>query len=362
VVPAAHNGQTVTRRADGRCDAGTEVARALSGSWRLDPPSWDVDEATLASVAPLLLQGGVGALAWRRLRSSPLADSIAGQALRQAHRLQALHAAVHEDDVATAFRRLRGRGIDAVLGKGWAAARLYPDPALRPYGDVDLYVNAAEYDVARQAAFDATAPACPVDLHAGLAELDDRTPGDVHAHGVTVELNGVAVRTFGPEDHLRLLCLHALRHGLLRPLWLCDIAAALEAVAPSFDWTRFTYGDPRRTQWAATTLRLAHELLGASLSAVPDALPPALPRWLRPAVLREWGAARRPQGARDPMSLARPLAFLRGLRVRWPNAIEATIGVGGAFSGWPRLPYQVAESVRRSAAFARRLTAAGGRA
>jgi hypothetical protein len=51
------------------------------------------------------------------------------------------------------------------------------------------------------------------------------------------------------------------------------------------------------------------------------------------------------------------VAFLRGLLVRWPNPVEATVGVGGPFNGVPRLPFQVADCVLRAAQFARRLAA-----
>jgi hypothetical protein len=50
-----------------------------------------------------------------------------------------------------------------------------------------------------------------------------------------VELNGAKIRILGAEDHLRLLCLHLLKHGAWRPLWLCDVAAALESRPSSFD-------------------------------------------------------------------------------------------------------------------------------
>src|SRR5205814_891640 len=75
----------------------------------------------------------------------------------------------------------------------------------------------------------------------------------------------------GPEDHLRLLCLHMLVHGVCRPLWLCDIGAALESRPAEFDWRWFLSGDPRRTRWALCALGLAHELLGARLQDTPVA-------------------------------------------------------------------------------------------
>jgi len=37
-----------------------------------------------------------------------------------------------------AFVRPPLRGVEPILGKGWAIARLYPERGMRPYGDIDL--------------------------------------------------------------------------------------------------------------------------------------------------------------------------------------------------------------------------------
>ena len=50
--------------------------------------------------------------------------------------------------------------------------------------------------------------------------------------------------------------------------------------------------------------------------------------------------------------LWRPAGWLRALRIRWPNPIEATIGVGGPFNEIPRLPFQIRECLSRAARFA----------
>ena len=47
----------------------------------------------------------------------------------------------------------------------------------------------------------------------------------------------------------------------------------------------------------------------------------------------------------------RPAGWLHALRVRWPNPIEATIGVGGPFNEIPRLPFQIGECFSRAARF-----------
>jgi putative nucleotidyltransferase-like protein len=334
----------------GRISAGTRIAAILSGAWREPVEAWIGPADGVGALAPLLLHGGVAGLAWRRLHGS----QPHLPALQDAYRLQVLRAAVHDEEVARSFTLLRAHGVEPILGKGWAAARLYPDPGLRPYGDVDLYVRPEDHAAARAAV---TAPRadCPIDLHPGFAELDDRNPDQIQESTVHADANGCPVRIFGAEDHLRLLCLHALRHGFLRPLWLCDIAAAIEGRAATFDWDRLLLGDPTRSRWVLTAIAVARAVLGARLDGTPLAVRTRhLPGWLVPSVLREWGSGRTVQGARQPMAdaLRHPGALLRALRARWPNAVEATVGVGGSFSAWPRLPYQIAECARRSARFA----------
>jgi hypothetical protein len=260
--------------------------------------------------------------------------------------------------VARAFAALRPAGVQAILGKGWAMARLYPDPGLRPYGDVDLYVRSGDHDAARTAL--AAAAVEGVDLHRGFAELDDFDPAELIARSRVATVRGVDVRVFGPGDHARLVALHMLRHGVLRPLWLCDVALALEARPADFDWSAFARGSRRRTAWVRSAFALAHAVLGASLDGVPGAESGVrLPRWLVPSVLRGWSRYVPPHGSRAPMaaSLGHPAAFVRGLLVRWPNPVEATVAVGGAFNELPRLPFQLGDCALRTAQFARRLAA-----
>jgi hypothetical protein len=338
-------------------ERGAHVAAVLAGSWRAEPPPLDVSARDLIAVAPFLLQTGAAGLAWWKIRRSPVASSTAGE-LHDAYRLFALQAVLHEQRVARAFAALRAGGVEAILGKGWAMARQYPDPGLRPYGDIDLYVRPEHHPAALEALEDPQREG--VDLHRGFAELDDRQPDELLARSRVEILRGVEVRVFGAEDHIRLLALHMLRHGVLRPLWLCDVALALESRPPDFDWGAFNGGSRRRSAWVRSAFALAHALLGARLDGVrmPEGAA-RLPRWLVPAVLRQWSAFVPPHGSRAPMaaSLRHPAAFLPGLLLRWPNPVEATVGVGGPFNGMPRLPFQIGDCLLRTAQFARRLAA-----
>ncbi len=43
--------------------------------------------------------------------------------------------------------------------------------------------------------------------------------------------------------------------------------------------------------------------------------------------------------------------LLKGLRYRWPNPIEATTTMNGPFNDFPRLPFQVGNSLLRIGSF-----------
>jgi len=339
--------------AGNRLARGLQLAAALAGGWRASPgPLPEAD--SLSEVAPLALHSGAAGLIWWRARLSDPETMRAALPLHQAYRLNTLKAAVQEDEISRAVNLLRSVGVDPVLGKGWMAARPYPSPGLRPSGDIDFYVPPEDYAAARKALGPAEDDLLLVDLHSGSPDLDDRDPAEVKRRLVGVDIGGTRVLAFGPEDHLRLLALHLLKHGAWRPLWLCDIAVAVETRAAGFDWEYLGSGDPRRTRQTACVLGLARDLLGASLDDVPSPWKAALPRWLAPAVLEEWGRAREAHGRREPIS---PSLLLRAnaldaLRLRWPNAIEATVGVGGPFNDLPRLPFQVGDGLRRAWRFA----------
>lgn len=337
-------------------ERGRLVAALLEGSWRDPPPAPGLSTAELSEIGPLLLATGMAGLAWRRLRAcSELESSPVIEILRQAFRAHVLESAVHAHQLGEVMALMRTAKIAVLVGKGWAVARLYPEPGLRPYGDLDLYVTPQTHAAAHATLRRPVVPPGPVDLHRGFSDLDDLGEETLFSRSRTVALGSGQVPLFGPEDHLRLLCLHGLRHGLSRPLWLCDVAVALESRPPDFDWDRLRAGDRGRAQAVACALGLAQELLGARVEGIP-APRCALPSWLVPAVLRQWGSG---SGWREPMAsfLRRPAGVLRELRGHWPNPIEATMGLRAPFDDFPRLPLQLAFAAARAARFGRRLPA-----
>jgi hypothetical protein len=341
--------------------SGSLIRVALAGAWRRTPPALNLSAEELTQITPLLYTGGGGALLWRRVRATPLRELSAAADLHQAYRLQTLRAARSERDIQIIFRLLRSEGIEPLLFKGWAAARLYPEEGLRPWGDIDIYVRPRDYAVARTVVqAHARSLTSTIDLHhEDFADLDERGVEELYARSRSVALGDARVRVPCEEDHLRLLCLHWLRHHARRPLWLCDIAAALEGRGADFSWDVCLRGTPRRRDWITCALALAHRLLGADVSATPVAeRARRLPPWLARTVVRQWCSPIRchePDNVPMLTALRARANLVKALRDRWPNAIEATYERRGPFTRRPRAPYQLGLYLARALRFQARL-------
>jgi len=338
---------------------GELVAEMLAGAWRQVPTSppgstQELAEQELAEIATLLLTSGAGGLAWCKVRRSDARTSPAALELQRAYRIQYLHSALHERKLKQIIPMLRRFGVEPVLVKGWAIARIYPEAGMRPYCDLDLCVLPDHYAKANAVLNSSESPGGNVDLHLGFGKFYDRRTDDVFARSQIVMLDDVEVRVLNVEDHLRFLCMHLLRHGAVRPLWLCDIAVLLESRANNFDWDRCLSGSPRETDWVACAIALASHLLGVDVEGTPIARRArSLPGWLVPAVLRSWGLPA-VSLAQVEFLLRHPVRLLRGLPAEisrhWPNPIEATMTLRGPFNRVPRLPFQVGHVVSRTTA------------
>jgi len=338
-----------------RTDAvrGKLVAEVLTQAWRSDPPPPSISPAELAEITPFLLKRGSGGLGWWRVQHSELRTSGAGLRLKHAYISQVLGEELQETAIVQAFRVLRSAGIEPLLGKGWAITRLYPSAGLRSSIDIDLCVRPQQHSMAANTLSDLVTEGCWFDLHTRFRPLD-RAVEELYLHSQRVPLGEAEIRVLGPEDQLRLLCLHMLYHGVFRPVWLCDLGLALESLPPDFDWDYFQSGKRQYCDWVLCALGLAHQLLGASL---PQNSPLALregplPGWLILSVLEQWGEMEHYMDTL-PMAyyLRHPKGLIQALRLRWPNPILATVRVGGPFNELPRLPFQVAECFRRTAKF-----------
>jgi hypothetical protein len=323
------------------------IAAILSGVWRCSPPELEVAPAIIDSICPLLLRSGAGALGWWRLR-----DKATGHACAKLHAeyfRYAVNAIEHERQVVKAISILRAVGLEPILIKGWAVGRLYAQSGLRPSGDIDLYLPHNQRVFAENA------------LRAAGKYWVDFQHEEIERYGIgferlyecseLVQLDGSAIRILGPEDQLRFLSLHFLKHGAWRPLWLCDIAARVESLSGSFDWDRCLGENKRYAGWIAYSVILAKRLLGADLRNAPlRHWERNLPGWFVESVLKQWS---RPYPANLPSFLAQMEAsgwknVASAVAQRWPNPIQAIIDAGGCFDRWPPISFQVRNCVERS--------------
>jgi hypothetical protein len=312
-----------------------------------------LDDVTLG-----LLRSKTGALGWWRVRQSSLRTSAAGGRLREAYQQHGFQAALHASNLTRIVTRLRGGGVEPVLVKGPSIARLYPERGLRPFGDLDLCVRPDLHRTASAILDDSVGEFSPVDLHRGFAELHARSWDDVYARSQLVTFGGIDVRVLAPEDHLHFLCVHQLRHGAHAPLWLCDVAVALESRPETFDWDLALGPDRRRADWVSCTIGLAHRLLGVSVDDTPVAARArCLPGWLVPSVLEGWGRQcpadyEAPELSPDTWGLLARAP--KTLRQYWPSPVAASVHLRRPFSNFPRMPIQVVDAFARLARFSLR--------
>lgn len=340
-------------------ETGALIATFLTGAWRPDPPPLDLSAAVVERIAQLLIPTGAGALGWWRVRNTKLESLASLDQLHQAFRLYTLESRVNQSKIAEVFGVFRSHSVEPVLIKGWTAARYYPDKGLRPYGDIDICVRRKEFQSAERAVATLDPVRYRIDLHSGFARFGAQEGEELFKHSQLVKIDQTDVRILCPEDHLRVVCFHMMREGAWRPLWLVDVAAALESQPQDFDWD-YCLGDERQGAPLINAIGLAQQLLGAKVESLPEkARATEFPRWLVPTVLKEWGATAPSMiGRHDAsmlMHMQRREGLLAGLRHRWPNPIEATTTMSAPFNNLPRLPFQISNSLFRLAAFVAQL-------
>ena len=337
---------------------GKLIARSLEGAWRpaLEPLSLSSEE--IHQIASLLLVTDTAALVWRRLQPCTITSSWAHAYFKEAHRKHTIESAVHQANIRDAFRRMRAAKIEPILFKGWAVARLYPEAGLRPYGDLDLWMQARDLEIFNYELKSNGEPEYRVEPHASFYPQYARSIADVMDHSQLVPLGDIQVRVPSHEDHLRLICLHFLYHGGWRPLWLCDIALLTESAGTGFDWDLCLGGNAKHADWIACAIGVAHQLLGARVAGTPvEKRARALPRWLITAVLKQWQKGGGISIADNlsfslPRRVLNPVALLRALREHWRNPVQASVEMNAWFSETPRLPLQFGSAVKHLPRFA----------
>ena len=333
---------------------GALIALALAGAWRTTPPPVELTAEQLAGISTLLLGSRAGALAWWKAQNSGLGDDPTGEKLRGAYHVYAVESTVHQQTLRKIFTLLSGENIHPILYKGWAAAQYYPQPALRPYLDFDLIVP--HHQEKRVTEIMNKAEIRNFDLeHYELNRFDSRSYEDLFDRSCLIKLNEIEIRVPCPEDHLRLLCIHLLKHGGSGPLWLSDVGAVVEARAVDFDWDRFLGANKRQANWVAYTLGLANRILGAKIDDTPVySIAQKLPAWMERSIISDWSTPRRILHIHDKLmteSMGKTSEFISALRSRWPNPIEATVIYNGSFNRASAIGCQVRYYARQAARF-----------
>ena len=336
---------------------GRLIAQTLAGSWRATPPPLELEATELSAITPQLLGAGTAGLAWRRVRDSHVKDTPSAAELRSQYERNTVLAVIQRKGIESIFGALNSAGIEAMLVKGLAAAHLYGDKGLRPYVDADVCVPERQVAAAQVVLKRLAATGVTVDLHREFATLGGGHWEEIYSRSQLMTLGESEARIPSAEDHLRILSIHMLREGAWRPLWLCDVAAAVESRPADFDWNICAGPSRQTSNWINCSLKLAHELLDACITGTPaagDSKP--LPEWLTGTVLREWGVTAPSMTLRhqSPMAshLRSPRTLLPGFRHRWPNAIEGTIVSRALFNDLPRFPFQLTAYMMRGAHFA----------
>jgi hypothetical protein len=333
-------------------ERGCELAASLRGAWLVEPLPFTVDERTLASLAPLWDRHGVAPLIWRRIRSTapPLPEV---EQLRLAAYMSAFAVMVQQAALAQAVSTLRAGGVEPILLKGLSAGRHYPEPGLRPGGDLDLWVRPRDVTAAR-AAFRAAgytpgsewrvpglnpnrfedASNIGIDMTDRLFGVSPRLLRTFWRRTTVMTVADTPVRVLAPPDELVYLGIHAAKHLFGAAKWMVDIAALLSC------WDTAAWGVPEPPEeqparsWWLTAAGLALNLLGAGGDALPPdvrhaALREAAP-WRR-RVLEDWGAPATDVSnelmLRDIRAHLRaepsPAGLLRLGRRLWPDPLEA---------------------------------------
>ena len=190
------------------------------------------------------------------------------------------------------LQQLGDVGVKPIVLKGAALAHtVYPEPAFRTMGDVDLLVAEDEIDRARQAldGLDSVAAggvekdhhhlnprlvtdrSVWVEIHHHLIPEDNPyalNPRDCWDRSLSADLAGVKARVLAPTDSLHFVCLHlsyAHRYRWHPLRSLIDILALTSAGESTLDWDLFLR-TTRRSRTAGAVywpLLLASQWLGA---------------------------------------------------------------------------------------------------
>jgi hypothetical protein len=246
---------------------------------------------------------------------------------------------VYEKNIQGVWKHFKEYRIEPILIKGYSAALNYPEPHLRPLGDIDLAVNPKHF--ARVLEVNKRLKMGEVDLHKGLRHLDTLSWSDIFENSKLIRCGQTNIRILRPEDHLRVLCVHWLNDGGINKEKLWDIYYAVKNRGENFDWERcLETVSRRRRKWVICAIGAAHKYLALEIADTPLAEEAKqLPAWMIQTIEKEWNSPVKFKYLH--ICLRDRKEFLKQLGKRIPpNPIQATIEMEGEFDNRPRIFYQ----------------------
>ena len=225
------------------------LSTILRGAWRRAPPALSarLTEAHLSRTSLLFARSGTAALAWNRVKRSPLCQTPQAELFKSANREIALTRLLQEEALCEAIDLLSAAGSLPLLFKGWAAARFFAVPELRPFGDVDVCVPAAVFlriatllqhraklvsevspDGATFHIWNDQHISLAIDLHENLDRFHLAPLSDVFERAQKVNIQKSEFLIPCQEDHLRIAAIHFLK----------DAAGGPYHCAMSLQWLR----------------------------------------------------------------------------------------------------------------------------
>lgn len=143
-------------------------------------------------------QQGTGTLVYPSVLAQPTLSSYARMQMKGTCVQNIQQQIPLQRTLATAWQALEKAGIHAVLMKGAGLATYYPEPQLRFWGDIDLYVGQDQYHPACAVMRETFPKALKFD-----EELDHYKHYNLIADGVSIEIHRVTVGLQHPIDERR---------------------------------------------------------------------------------------------------------------------------------------------------------------
>ncbi len=249
--------------------------------------------------------------------------TAARESLHRAARQEVADDLIAAREIGDILAILDGQGLRPVVLKGRSLAiSVWPRPAFRPAGDLDLFIEEESFNSAVEALVAAGYRTTPderpsrfrvrpagvqlipaegrvvvVDLHSRLfrtvgRRLDTRA---MLARSRPMLLDGHPVRDLDAADRLLFLLVHAAKHAVRRLKWLLDLhAVALRADARLWREaaTRVGAGGVGRPFFAAASLATSLPGVTVDVEALESLRPPLWIRKPLKALINEAGAIR----------------------------------------------------------------------